>query len=309
MGKPGKPSKPSKPVDEATRARYEAARDVVQSDYIDQEFKYDEEDFEILSSIRYDPLIAGDVEDVTAFEQNEVDSKMFFLLEEHVRRINLELNYFKFGYSVTRKQLLDQLNVALRDLDKSKPYKLRLTIDKRGVMKIDVSETPIRHNLLDGFKNLENYTSQVWNVFLDEKPILISPFTSFKTTRRKWYNEARERMLIKEFSEPQEVLLYNTAQHITEGTITNVAIKMFDPEMSREFWYTPVLASGCLCGVVRHMLLAKGMIQEKNITLKDIKIGDEVLLFNGIMGVVRGRIMDREMLKHYHDAFEPFLDP
>jgi branched-subunit amino acid aminotransferase/4-amino-4-deoxychorismate lyase len=296
-----------KVVDAATQARYNDVADTMRSLYADVEFKPEEEDFEVLSTIRYDPLLADTIDSVIMFDDSLDNSKLFFLFEEHLRRINLTLGFFKFGYTVTRDQLLHQLNTVLRDLDKANSYKLRLKISKEGVMTVDVTLTPVRYNLFDGFNSPNNYTSPVWNVFLDTEPILISPFTSFKTTRRKRYDDARKRILLEDFTEPQEVLLYNTANQITEGTITNVAFKGIDKATEEEFWFTPVLASGCLCGVVRHMLLAKGLIQEKQISLKDVRVGDDVLLFNGIMGVVKGKIMDREAVRNFNNVIDPFL--
>lgn len=290
----------AKEVDESTQAKYREVAQTIHALYTETEFQVADEDFEILSTIRYDPLLTETIDSVLLmFEDTGNNSKLFFLFEEHLRRINFSLEYFKFGYSVTRQQLLQHLNNAMRDLDKSNSYKLRLTINRSGTMNVDISLTPVRYNLFDGFNTADNYMSPVWNVFLDTEPILISPFTSFKTTRRKRYSEARERALLKDYTEPQEVLLYNTANQITEGSITNVAFKKTDPETLEESWFTPVLSSGCLCGVVRHMLLAKGLIQERQINLTDVKAGDDVLLFNGIMGVVKGTIMDREIVKFF----------
>lgn len=285
----------SKDVDDSKKAQYEQTASVLKAVYTDTEFDTGDEDFQILSTIRFDPLLSDNIDSVIAFDDKDENSKLFFLFEEHLRRINLSLMYFKFGYEVSRDELLEQLNTVMKPLDKSNAYKLRLTIDKQGSMNIDVTQIPVRLNLFDGFNPLQSYTSPTWNVFLDVEPIMISPFTSFKTTRRERYNDARERVLIKGFAEPQEVLLYNSANQITEGSITNVAFKRTDPETFTETWFTPVLASGCLCGVVRHMLLSKGLIQETQINLKDVKVGDDILLFNGIIGVVKGKIVDRSL--------------
>ncbi len=102
-------------------------------------------------------------------------------------------------------------------------------------------------------------------------------------------------MLKPNFEAPQEVLLYNTANQVTEGSITNLAFKTTDLKTGDELWITPPLASGCLCGVVRHLLLTKGLITEKQVNLKDVKIGDEVLLFNGLQGVVKGIVKEKPL--------------
>lgn len=72
-----------------------------------------------------------------------------------------------------------------------------------------------------------------------------------------------------------------------EGSITNVAIK----RKRDGKWVTPLLSSGCLCGVMRHFLLRRNYIEEDIVLIKDVSIGDEMILFNGVMGVVRGRVV------------------
>ena len=68
---------------------------------------------------------------------------------------------------------------------------------------------------------------------------------------------------------------------------TNVAIR----RKKDGKWITPQLSSGCLCGVMRHFLLRKDFIEEETILLRSLEIDTEILLFNGIMGVVRGKIV------------------
>ena len=64
-----------------------------------------------------------------------------------------------------------------------------------------------------------------------------------------------------------------------EGSITNIALRGV-----RRKWVTPLLSSGCLCGVTRHFLLRKNFIEEDNVTLEQLKPGTKVLLMNAIMG-------------------------
>lgn len=280
-------------VDEAKEAKYQEVATAVRELYTEKEFNFNNEDFEILSTIRYDPLLTDTVDFSIMFDGSSDNSRLFFLFDEHLHRTNLALRYFGFGYQLTRLQLLSRLNEALAPLDKSHAYKLRLTIAGNGEANVTVQAAPHRYNLLDGFNTQGNYTSPVWNVFIDTEPILISPFTSFKTTRRQRYTESRERMLVKDSPDPQEVLLYNTANQVTEGSITNIAFR--DKYSEADTWITPELSSGCLCGVVRHMLISKGLVKEKQVNIKEVKVGDEVLLFNGIIGVVKGKIMDRSL--------------
>lgn len=251
-------------------------------------------DFNILSTIRYDPFLFDnfDVQLVLNDPINSHAENLFFLFHNHVERIRYTINYFKFGFEIGFNQLLLKLVEVVSQLDYTQPYKLRVLISPQGHVKIEAYPVEVRLNLIDGFQPIVNYVSPIYRVYIDTEPIMISPFTSFKTTKRDQYSQARSRCLNPEDPSPQEVLLFNSNNNLTEGSITNVAIK--DPKQQEKNvvkWVTPMLSSGCLCGVVRHMLLSKGLVEERKIMIDEVHSGDEVLLFNGIVGVVKGIVM------------------
>ena len=74
-----------------------------------------------------------------------------------------------------------------------------------------------------------------------------------------------------------------------EGSITNVAVIQKDPNGSKKY-VTPRLATGCLCGTMRHYLLRLGLIEEGDIDIGSLTVGNEVLLFNGVMGCIKGTV-------------------
>ena len=194
-----------------------------------------------------------------------------------------------------RMKLLMRVNVS---------YKMRVLIGKDGSMRIEAHELPrtaqtsnsthdyIIDNLLAGFLD----KPATWDIYVNPEPTVTSPFTTFKTTKRDHYNKARAAMevLKKETPDPRpysEVLVYNDLYQLMEGSITNVAIFCPVGDQSKAYRFTtPYLSSGCLCGVTRYFLLRKGLLQEDSIDVRDLKIGDELLLFNGIIGCVKGVI-------------------
>ncbi|ODV97308.1 hypothetical protein PACTADRAFT_38573 [Pachysolen tannophilus NRRL Y-2460] len=227
-----------------------------------------------------------------------IPSSQFFLFDEHLHRLQYTLKFFKWNFKLTKQYFLSKLNESIQYLDHNQPYRIKVTVNKKGELRVDVLETEVRPNLMIGLLN-PNDQQTIWKVYIDSAPTLISPFTSFKTTKRDHYNESRKRTL--NFTETippkdQEVLIYNAAGQIMEGSITNVAFKRkrFDEVNSAfiERWVTPPLSTGCLCGVVRHMLVRKNIVEEEPILLKDVKVGEEVLLFNSLMGVVKGIICE-----------------
>lgn len=292
----------------------------IHQDYITKQFpKQYNHDFQILSTIRYDPNLSP----TPPLQYSDITNSNFFLLSEHTSRLKFTLGYFQnqFHYNdadfeITESGLLHQLINAFQQSQKPvmMPYKIRLLVDvMTGEARVEIHDTPYRQNLLAGlpttsttknhddmfdstlvdFSHVETSDDDddddddIWHVYLDTSPTLISPFTSFKTTRRDVYTTARGRVLPGIRPQREEVLLYNTSRKLMEGSITNVAImRRRDGKL-----ITPMLSSGCLCGVMRSYLLRKGYIEEDSIEVDDIKPGDYVWLFNGVMGVVRGRIM------------------
>ena len=249
----------------------------------------------------------------------------FLLLGEHYKRLNFSLEFFKWGTHIPMKLLLEKLIEALPEhhevssieekmpllLNESASYKMRVLISKSGRMRVEAhplvrppsycqfpsTSSYFINTILGGF--LPNAPA-VWNVFVDTKPMTVSPFTTFKTTYRDHYGAARERLNEMASSYGQsaqnEILVFNDAYQLMEGSITSVAIIKYKEDDPNKFRFiTPPLASGCLCGTMRYYLLKQGLIDEYPIDVRDLKEGDSVFLFNGVMGCVKGTI--RKALK------------
>ncbi|QLG72980.1 hypothetical protein HG535_0E00640 [Zygotorulaspora mrakii] len=242
----------------------------------------------------------------------------FLLLGEHYKRLNFALQFFKWEFHVPLKMLLDKLIDALPEhheisnleermkllINENHCYKMRVLISKTGRMRIEAhpilptlpltpaitSSRYFMETILGGF--LPN-SSTTWDVFVDTKPMSVSPFTTFKTTYRDHYNEARGRLeeLASTFGSngKREILVYNDAHQLMEGSITNVAlVKTREDNDEQLRFITPSLNSGCLCGTMRHYLLKKYLICEEPIDVRHLVQGDTVILFNGVMGAVKG---------------------
>lgn len=121
-------------------------------------------------------------------------------------------------------------------------------------------------------------------VYLDLEPTSSSEFTAYKTTRREHYNASRKRVGLKPSTTDGEVLLFDEEGNITEGSIRNVAF------WRDARWVSPV--GGGLKGVVRRWLLEQGRVVEGVIPKEDVKIGELVLLSNGVEGCTLGIITD-----------------
>ncbi|CAN6667114.1 hypothetical protein TRVA0_039S00342 [Trichomonascus vanleenenianus] len=248
----------------------------------------DKSEFFVLSTIRYDPPPGAAVD---LLRTEAIPESSFFLLQSHWERLNYEVDFFGWDVTVPYDHLLSELRETIKHVDRTKSYKLRVLVSAQQEMKIEASEVDHREDLFSGIRGdlaVPPPKNEFYRVFVDTEFIAVGPFTSFKTTKRDHYSAARNRSLRPEKQaldgRPQEVLLYNSRNEITEGTITNVAF------LRNGLWITPPLTTGCLCGVVRDHLLSTGTIQEGVIMKESVQPGDPVLVFNGIIGVCRGEI-------------------
>lgn len=248
----------------------------------------------------------------------------FLLLGEHFKRLNLSLEFFKWGFQVPIDLLLENLIRAIPDyhevedirekmrllIEVRNCYKMRVLIYDSGKMRVEAHPIPLPpppasptdftlstthyfiSNILGGF--IPNIPSN-WDVFVDTEPTKISPFTTFKTTYRQPYSAARQRMtqLAEKYGTNKkcEILVYNDTFQLMEGSISSVAVIRYKEDDPTQFRFiTPPLASGCLCGTMRRYLLKKGLIDEHPIDVRDLCDGEQVILLNGVMGCVKGTI-------------------
>lgn len=89
------------------------------------------------------------------------------------------------------------------------------------------------------------------------------PWRGFKTTERGVYDRARAAL-------PEgvdEAILLNERGEVADGTITNVFVA------EGKGWLTPPLASGCLPGVLRAELIARGLAREAVLRPGDLRGG------------------------------------
>lgn len=265
------------------------------ADSLKEAMSTDRNEFELLSTIRYDPALTrprrakGEiVEDETPLAMPVPGDANFFLLPYHWERLKFSIAFFEWPIDVPYHHLYDELEGTVTKLDPSRSYKLRVLVTREGLMVIEALAVAERNDLMSGFKSSvpPSLQNPQYSIYLDTQPSLVSPFTSFKTTKRDVYSAARQRMLPANDPGPNEVLLYNTRDMITEGSITNVAF------LRNGQWVTPPITSGCLCGVVRHHLLSEGFIYEDEISRHSVKAGEKILVFNAIIGVCSGVIMD-----------------
>ncbi|WP_160719221.1 aminodeoxychorismate synthase component I [Bacillus sp. USDA818B3_A] len=180
----------------------------------------------------------------------------YFLLDEHLERLNKSGKYFGFSLEIMdiRKKL-----ERLAGVNRHAKLKARLLVTKDGEVTIDAQ--PI------------TAPSDSIKVMLAGKPIdADNLFLYHKTTHRSMYLEFQKDMPSDVF----DVLLWNKDEELTEFTNGNVVL-----DLEGELW-TPPVDSGLLAGTFRETLLKEGLIREKVLTIADLRRSSKVWFINSV---------------------------
>ncbi|KAG6919023.1 hypothetical protein DXG01_009733 [Tephrocybe rancida] len=256
--------------------------------------------YDLLSSTRYDDFLLN-----LKWNNDDDEPSNIFLLRYHFDRLvaaadrhnweEAKSSLVYHDFKTTCQNVVANIN---DDRNEGRAFKLRFTLSQTG--KLAVTTSPVPPFLSDPtsasfFNPLTDNASlfgSVFSIYLDPGACPSSIFTSTKTTYRPHYEDARRRVNLPPLiHKPMmtEVLLYNEQSFITETSIFNVAVYRASQ------WLTPSNSTGCLSGVLRRWLLEQGRIHEDKdgqLTKDSIKVGDWVLLFNGVHGCQLGKIVN-----------------
>ena len=186
----------------------------------------------------------------------------YFLLDEHLTRLEESASYFDFRVSLMEvRKALDASSAAFGSLKQ----KVRLTVSRKGKLTLKAQA-------------LEQVALSAVKVGIATEPMdRQTPFLYHKTTYRSPYAIALA-------SQPgcSDVFLWNEDGVVTESTIANVVLD------TPSGLITPPVKCGLLAGTFRARLLAQGKIKEGMITLNDLR-SHTVFLINSVRGWMRLR--------------------
>jgi para-aminobenzoate synthetase/4-amino-4-deoxychorismate lyase len=138
---------------------------------------------------------------------------------------------------------------------------VRLTLGRNGELDTTVRDLPPAS---DG----------AVRVALDDQPVDPSDLWLFnKTTRRAPYERRRERR-----PDVDDVLLVNDRGEVTESTIANLAVRIDGR------WVTPPIEAGLLPGIYRAVLLREGSLEERPVTIGEVRAAEELALVSSVRG-------------------------
>lgn len=203
----------------------------------------------------------------------------FFLLDEHLGRMQASAAYFDFAFDPK------VIREALADLEERLPaqrHRIRLLLQRNGEIRSTGTPITLDHEV------------PPQRIILAREPIKIdNPFIYHKTTRREVYERA-----LQITDHADDVLLWNEDGFITETTIANVVVSI---DGNR---YTPPVECGLLAGTYREWLLRKGEIKERKIHVSEIAPGFKLTLINSVRGEYSARLGSAPFESQYSNGYD-----
>lgn len=187
----------------------------------------------------------------------------FWLLDRHLRRLAESAAYFDYPYEEEAARSALRSSVAQR----AEPAKVRLLLDSAGRAEAyaeplpEIGPEPIRLGLCP------------FPVSSDDR------FLYHKTTHREVYSRALEAC-----PGCDDAVLVNERDEVTESTISNIAVEVGGR------LFTPPASCGLLPGTLRAEMLERGELEERKLTVGDLR-RRPVYLINSVRGVLRGRLI------------------
>lgn len=180
----------------------------------------------------------------------------FFLLDEHLSRLEASADYF--GFRVDTTKLRQALLTYRRSLTpRQLPMKVRVLLAPNGAWRLEGAPAP----------PVRPVRLAVASAPVSDRDV----FLFHKTTNRRVYERATSAC-----SGFDDVLLWNERGEFTESTTANLVVLM------KGHWLTPPVECGLLPGTFRTHLLATGILREAVLHKADIKSAEKVCLINSV---------------------------
>jgi para-aminobenzoate synthetase/4-amino-4-deoxychorismate lyase len=194
------------------------------------------------------------------------------LIEMHLDRLEDSAKYFDFACERTAV-VAALIGHANRFADRE-PRKVRLLLDSDGRLQItdEVLAPTVGKERIGHARIAEQRTDPA------------DPMLYHKTTHRPLYAKAFEQAVRDGFD---DALFLNQRGEVTEGAISNVFVEKDGR------WFTPPVECGLLPGVYRrHLLATRPDIEERVLSLDDLRHADAVYLANAVRGLRRVSLVE-----------------
>lgn len=232
-------------------------------------------DFELLETLLFEP-----------------ESRTLVSLDSHVQR--METSALDLGFSFSRSAFLSALETELVRSWPARRSRVRITLSRAGEFTVTLTPLPFLApdspeacaTVLSAAsvhvpRNTTLRRENLPKVVVSRKKTSPTHRLLFhKTTRRELYdNEYRE---LSARTGCYEVLFTNTAGELTEGSRTNLLLKIGSK------WLTPPVRCGLLNGVFRQTLLRQSEfhIEEQPLFVTDLYQAERVFVMNSVRGLI-----------------------
>lgn len=239
------------------------------------------DNFHIFTTFRFDSRLSKDSTHTSILGGRQSD---IYLLEYHYDRLRsaakpiagsqppdclLHLDGFQ-------QRILDNLRASAEDSEQPIVRRGKVSVWPDGRSEVSLVPVAPSDPLLFP-KSFDEHTNPAWTVILDTQPTEASLYTEIKTSHRIDYDRARQDAELTPGS-TTEVLLYNSAGEIMDGSITT-AYFYRDGK-----WITP--HAGGLEGVTRRFALERGLcsVSHSAVLKESLGDGEIVWLSNAFRG-------------------------
>ncbi len=194
----------------------------------------------------------------------------YSLLEYHMRRLEQSAAYF--GFRIDTPLIKDRLDLIASGLP-AFFHRVRLILSRTG--NIDLKAN-LAKPMETGFGRIT-----IAKIPIDSSDV----FLYHKTTNRKTYEEA-----LRNSPGFDDVILFNEKGEATETTIANIAV-----EIDGRLW-TPPVRCGLLAGTYRARLIEQKKIQEKPISLNELRQSANIYLMNSVRGIQKVKLITSQQV-------------
>ena len=261
------------------------------------------DDFEIITALRKDNLLSTMLVEETQVTSSLLSSQLY-MLHRHRDRMLTAAKAFNWP-ELSQRQILglegrirDHLQSTYLNRELTDPLKVRVALSSDGILSVtSMKIAAVPHACLFP-KTFSDLISQsdlgcppTFRVLIS--PIHITPcfFTRHKTTSRSKYDNIRSKTVpvVQTVADvldplPIEILLFNKLGQVMEGTITTP----FFYRGGR--WITPAKECGGNIGTTRQYALDRRLCMEGVVEIADVKVGEKVILSNGVRGFGWGAV-------------------
>ena len=181
----------------------------------------------------------------------KISQKTFLFKNQHIERLQKASRYFAFPFDA--EDLRQKIEEECQACDLHQDYRLRISLSKSGEIEIDRQVlTPLSSSFCQA-------------KLCQQEADLEQAFIYFKTTHRPHLTMGE-----------QEIIYHTTDGKLLETSIGNLILKM-DGKL-----YTPPSQLGLLPGIYRQHLLENGQVEEKVLTVEDLKQAEVIYGCNAV---------------------------